>query len=35
LSPEVNAAGTIVFAISMSTVAVAAIAMLIWRGGKR
>jgi spermidine/putrescine transport system permease protein len=35
LTPEVNAAGTIVFAISMSTVAVAAVAMLLWRGGKR
>jgi spermidine/putrescine transport system permease protein len=35
LTPEVNAAGTIVFAISMSTVAIAAVAMLIWRGGKR
>ncbi|HXV25956.1 MAG TPA: ABC transporter permease [Alphaproteobacteria bacterium] len=30
LTPEVNAAGTIVFAISMSTVTLAAIAMLIW-----
>lgn len=35
LTPEVNAAGTIVFAISMSTVAIAAVAMLLWRGGKR
>jgi len=35
LTPEVNAAGTIVFAISMSTVALAAIVMLFWRGGKR
>jgi spermidine/putrescine transport system permease protein len=35
LTPEVNAAGTIVFAISMSTVAIAAIAMSVWRGGKR
>jgi spermidine/putrescine transport system permease protein len=35
LTPEVNAAGTIVFAISMSTVAITATAMLIWRGGRR
>lgn len=35
LTPEVNAAGTIVFAISMSTVAVAAVVMLFRRGGKR
>lgn len=34
LTPEVNAAGTMVFAISMSTVLIAASVMLFRRGGK-
>jgi len=35
LTPEVNAAGTMVFAISMVTVGIAAFVMLVNRGGKK
>ncbi len=35
LTPEVNAAGTMVFAISMVTAGIAAFVMLVNRGGKK
>jgi len=35
LTPEVNAAGTMVFAISMVTVGIAAVVMAVTYGGKK
>ena len=35
LTPEVNAAGTIVFAISMTTVAIAVTGMMLRRGARQ